>query len=49
VFPYDGGRTDNPLAQAERLLEQAFALIDAGTDPLAALLIAEADPADGPG
>jgi len=33
--------TDNPLAQAKCLLEQAAALINASPDPLAALLVAE--------
>jgi len=33
--------TDNPLAQAARLIEQAAALINASADPLAALLVAE--------
>jgi hypothetical protein len=33
--------TENPLAQAARLIEQAFALIDTSPDPLAALLTAE--------
>src|SRR5215213_9048240 len=33
--------TEDPLAQAVRLLEQAFALIAASPEPLAALLVAE--------
>jgi 5-methylcytosine-specific restriction protein A len=33
--------TDSPLAQAARLIEQAAALLDSSTDPLAALLVAE--------
>src|SRR5436190_22514183 len=33
--------TEDPLAQAARLLEQAFALINSSPDPLAALLVAE--------
>ena len=33
--------TDNPLAQAKCLLEQAAALINSSPDPLAALLVAE--------
>jgi hypothetical protein len=32
---------EDPLAQAARLLEQAFALINSSADPLAALLVAE--------
>jgi 5-methylcytosine-specific restriction protein A len=32
---------ENPLAQAGRLIEQAAALLDSSTDPLAALLVAE--------
>src|SRR4051794_18151391 len=33
--------TEDPLSQAARLLEQAFALINSSSDPLAALLVAE--------
>jgi 5-methylcytosine-specific restriction protein A len=33
--------TEDPLAQAARLLEQAFALINSSPEPLAALLVAE--------
>ncbi len=41
MFEYDGGMTEDPLAQAARLLGQAAALIRASANPLAALLVAE--------
>ncbi len=40
-FEYDGGMTESPLAQAARLIEQAFALIDTSPESLAALLVIE--------